>query len=127
MIRTLKPGVHQLVFSRRINDQIADDQDFTKFVMHSILRFNHGDWGNVGSEDWTANNSDLASLNSGSSDARILATYRYTVRCRTGWHPTGSDVDRWRECLHEITIWIIRNTAEEDGTQAITVLFPDEY
>ena len=107
MIRTLKPGVHQLVFSRRINDQIADDQDFTKFVMHSILRFNHGDWGNVGSEDWTANNSDLASLNSGFSDARILATYRYTV--------------------HPITIWIIRNTAEEDGTQAITVLFPDEY
>jgi hypothetical protein len=105
-------GTYKLVFTRGINDQIAGDEDFSKFVWESLLRFNRGDWGDVGSEDWRQNDKDLMSLKTGGWYGRVLASYKFT-HC-------------YEEC-HRITIWIIRNTAEDDGTQAITVLFPEEY
>ena len=120
MSKTLTAGQHEksvtggveLVFTRKVNDRMAENSTFTKFVYQSILRFNRADWGNVKSLDWEANNVALESLNSGDSFGRILATYRYT-NC-------------YEDC-HSITIWILRNAAKPDGTQVITVLFPDEY
>jgi hypothetical protein len=112
MAKTLVAGEHKLVFTRGVNDKIAEDEKFAKFVMTSLVKFNRGDWGGVADEDWKANDADLKSLNNGGWYGRILASYQYT-KC-------------YEEC-HRITIWIIRNTAEEDGTQAITVLFPSEY
>jgi len=111
MSKTLKAGEHRIVLTRAINDKLADDDKFAAFVWQSLLRFNRGDWGDVGPDDWKANDEDLVSLNMGPL-GRILASYKFT-RC-------------YEEC-HRITVWIIRNTAEEDGTQAITVLFPSEY
>ena len=125
MSKTLTAGQHEksvtggveLVFTRRVNDRMAENSKFTKFVYQSIIRFNRADWGNVKSLDWEANNVALESLNSGDSFGRILATYRYTK---------GVCLNCYEDC-HRITIWILRNTAKPDGTQVITVLFPDEY
>jgi hypothetical protein len=105
-MRTLNAGTHEIVMTRGINDEIADDAEFAKFVWKSLLRFNRADWGDVGKEDWKANDADLESLNNGGWYGRILASYTFWV---------------------ETKIWIIRNTAKEDGTQVITVLFPEEY
>ena len=98
---TLNPGTHKIVITREVNDRIAIDNKFAEFVWQSLLRFIKADWGDVGKADWKANDNDLKSLNNGSWYGRILASYK--------------------------DIWITRNTAEEDGTQAITVLFPHEY
>ena len=112
MTSTLKTGQHHLVFTREVNAKIANDTDFSKFVWKSLLRFNRADWGDTDVEDWKHNDSDLEVLNNGGWYGRILAAYKFTT-C-------------YEEC-HRITIWITRNTAEEDGTQAITVMFPEEY
>ena len=104
-MRTLNAGTHQIVLTRGINDEIADDAEFAKFVWKSLLRFNRADFGNLAPEDWKENDADLESLNNGGG-GRILASYTFWV---------------------ETKIWIIRNTAKEDGTQVITVLFPEEY
>jgi len=112
MSKTLKAGEHRIVLTRAVSGKLADDDKFAAFVWQSLLRFNRGDWGDVGPEDWEYNDQDLESLNNGGWYGRILANYKFT-RC-------------YEEC-HRITVWIIRNTADEDGTQAITVLFPSEY
>ena len=109
MSQTLKAGEHKLLFTQQGNEQIAEDSKFAKFVWKSLTRFNRGDWGDVSQEDWKQNDADLESLNSGGWYGRILASYLDLGFGRT----------------HHI--WIIRNTAEEDGTQAVTVLFPSEY
>tara|TARA_Y100000401_G_C8321405_1_gene225487 strand:+ start:268 stop:588 length:321 start_codon:yes stop_codon:yes gene_type:complete len=106
MSQTLKAGEHKLLFTQQVNKQIAEDSKFAKFVWESLIRFNQGDWGNVSEESSEQNDADLESLNNGGWYGRILAVYQ------------TPDTDR---------IWIIRNTAEEDGTQAVTVLFPSEY
>ena len=60
----------------------------------------------------TYKNADMASLNNGGWDGRILAVYTHT-KC-------------FEDC-HRITLWITRNTAMEDGTQAVMVMFPEDY
>ena len=122
MAQTLVSGKHKLVFTRQVNDCVAEDSKFAAFVWKSLLRFNRGDWGDVADEDWKANDETLKSLNadykegctrhSGGWNGRILAVY-----CNYG---DSGKILEWK-------IYIIRNTAEVDGTQAITVLFPDEY
>ena len=109
MSKTLNAGEHKLVFTQGVNSRIADDSKFAKFVMSSLVKFNRGDWGDVSQEDWKQNDADLESLNSGGWYGRILASYLDLGFGRT----------------HHI--WIIRNTADEDGTQVVTVLFPSEY
>ena len=109
MSQTLKAGEHKLLFTQQVNKQIAEDSKFAKFVWKSLTRFNRGDWGDVSQEDWKQNDADLESLNNGGWYGRILASY----------------LDMGFGSTHHI--WIIRNTAEEDGTQAVTVLFPSEY
>ena len=107
MSKTLKVGEHRLVVTRGVSDRIAGNNRFADFVWKSVLKFNRADWGNVGAEDWEANNEALKSLNNGGWYGMILGVY----------------ISEWLPAK----IYIIRNTAEEDGTQAITVLFPDEY
>jgi hypothetical protein len=103
-MRTLNAGTHEIVLTRGINNEIADDAEFAKFVWKSLLRFNRADWGDVAPEDWKENDADLESLNNGGWGGRLLGSY-----------------------TDQVKIWIMRNTAKEDGTQVITVLFPDEY
>ena len=120
MAKTLAVGEHRLLFTPGVNDRIADDEKFARFVWQSLARFGRGDWGTVGPDDWRANDADLESLNSGGWYGRILAAYNDTTFeygpgiVTTAGATLGS-------------LWIIRNTAEENGTQAIMVLFPDEY
>ena len=111
-MKTLKAGRHRLVFSEGIKNQLADS-DFAEFVYTSLLRFGRGDWGGISRCDWKANDEALESFNTDGWYGRILATYTR----KTG--KTGN----WGA----VTVWIIRNTAEGDGTQAIAVMFPGEY
>ena len=102
----------KVVMTRGVNDMVAASDTFAKLVTESVRRFKDGDWGDVSADNWEANDEALESLNNGGPNdhnggwySHILASYGNESR----------------------SIWIIRNTAEHDGTQAITVLFPDEY
>ena len=107
MSKTLTAGEHKLVFTRGVNDRIADDNKFSAFVWKSLLQFNRGDWGGIDNPvGIAANDYDTAELNDG----------RY-----------GQPLGIYTPQEEGPAIWIIRNIAEVDGTQAITVLFPDEY
>ena len=59
----------QLVMTRGVNDLVADDETFAKFIIESLARHVKGDWGELGDEDRAEN--DL-SLKDG---FRILSAY----------------------------------------------------
>ena len=94
----------RVLLTRGVNDRVAEDTKFAQFITESLGRFTRGDWGDVGAEDGKLNDADLATLSNGGWYGRIWASY-------------GADS----------VVKITRNTAEEDGTQAITVMFPEEY
>jgi len=117
MTQTLKAGEHKLVMTRLVNDRVAGDAEFAKFVWASLVRFNRGDWGSVSTDDWKANDADLESLNSGGWYGRILGSY-CLLRPRTN--------------TITAVIWIIRGRRfgglpDARNTAAITVLFDYEY
>jgi len=58
-----------LVMTRGVNDKVADDVAFAKFVLLSIRRHFHGDWGTMCAEDKAANE---AALNDGD---RLMSAY----------------------------------------------------
>jgi len=58
-----------LVMTRGVNDLVADDESFAKFITESLNRHVKGDWGELGDEDRAEN--DL-SLKEG---FRILSAY----------------------------------------------------
>jgi len=88
----------QLIFTRGVNDEVADSTRFAKFVTRSLAQFANGDWGVSDAEDKKANDADAVQLLTGEW-GRILAAYE-------------DNGER---------IWIIR----EPGVT--TVLFPSEY
>ena len=49
----------QLVFTRGVNDRVADDVQFAKFVTESLGRHAKGDWGDLGQEDKQENEFSL--------------------------------------------------------------------
>lgn len=49
MPKLFKTG--QLVWTCGVNDRVADDKDFTKFVLASLKRHIQGDWGELCKED----------------------------------------------------------------------------
>ena len=107
MSKTLTAGDCKLLLTRGVNDRVADDNKFSAFVWESLLRFNRGDWGGIDNpEGIEANDYDTAELNNGRY-GQPLGLYT----------PQGEGPE----------IWIIRSIVDKDGTQAITVLFPDEY
>ncbi|MDD5489046.1 MAG: hypothetical protein PHH49_08840 [Candidatus Omnitrophica bacterium] len=59
----------QLVMTMGVNDLVADDEAFAKFVTDSLARHVKGDWGELGDEDRVEN--DL-SLKEG---FRVLSAY----------------------------------------------------
>ena len=59
----------QLVMTRGVNDMVAADEAFAKFITESLNRHVKGDWGELGDEDRAEN--DL-SLKEG---FRILSAY----------------------------------------------------
>ena len=89
----------RLVFTRGVNDLVAENSEFAKQVLDSVKRHLNGDWGDMDSEDKKAN--DLA-LKDGS---RIFSAYNGIKK-----------------------IWIITEAEGEESIRSVTtVLFPDEY
>ena len=91
----------QLVMTRGVNNLVADDEAFVRFVTKSLARHVKGDWGDVDDEDKLTNDQALK------QGLRLLSAY---------------NDDRFPK--HGIsTIWIIT----EADRSATTILFPDEY
>ena len=89
----------QLLMTRGVNDKVAENEDFAKFVIDSLKRHARGDWGEMCQEDKQANDEALAL---GDGAGRIFSAYE---------HP------------RQPKIWIIT----EADRSATTILFPDEY
>ena len=87
----------QLVMTRGVNDKIAEDSKFAKFVTESLKRHASCDWGDMCQEDKEENNLALKE-----GDLRIFSAYEDKVLAK---------------------IWIIT----EADRSATTILFPDEY
>jgi len=88
----------QLVWTRRVNDKVAEDEEFAKFVDVSLKRHIRGDWGDV--KDKAENELSLR------EGFRLVSVYE-------------------KEGLPKIMkkIWIIT----EADRSATTILFPEEY
>ena len=87
----------QLVFTRGVNNRVADDAIFSKFVLNSLMRYRTCDWGEMSEEDKKLNDEAII------CGDRIFAAYIF---------PNDGT-----------KIWIIT----EADRSATTVLFPDEY
>lgn len=60
----------KLVWTRGVNEKIAYDEKFSKFVWQSLKRHRKGDWGDLCEEDWRENNKSLR------QGFRILSAYQ---------------------------------------------------
>lgn len=49
----------QVVMTRRVNDLVAENEAFAKFVIESLKRHWRGDWGDLSPEDWQENELSL--------------------------------------------------------------------
>lgn len=96
-LTNMKFPLGTLVMTAGVNDKVAEDSKFAKFVTNSLARHATGDWGDMSQEDKTEN--DLA-LKAG--NLRIFSAYEQ------------SELPK---------IWIIT----EADRSATTTLFPDEY
>jgi len=48
---TVAINMGRLLMTRGVNDLVAEDEAFAKFVMNSLTRHRRGDWGNLTDED----------------------------------------------------------------------------
>lgn len=87
----------QVVMTCGVNNKIAEDKEFTKFVSKSFTRHCNGDWGDLDKEDKMAN--DFALRN---GDDRLVSKYDYDNNTS----------------IYIITEW---------DRSATTILFPEEY
>ena len=62
-------GLGQVVMTRGVNDKVADDEGFAKFVFDSLKRHASGDWGDLCEEDQKENELSLK------QGFRILSAY----------------------------------------------------
>lgn len=86
-----------LVMTGGVNDKVAEDAAFARFVTDSLKRHVRGDWGNMSAGDKAAN--EIALEEGG---IRLFSAYE------------EKDLPK---------IWIIT----EADRSATTILFPDEY
>jgi len=101
-----------VMLTREVNEEVADNQVFAKFLLRSLRRFDRGDWGTVCAEDAQLNSQDLDALKQGLY-GRILARYDLDLAGR------NSD--------NSFSIYIIRSIVDEAGLQVLSVMFPHEY
>ena len=87
----------KLLMTRGVNDRVADDTEFSKFVLESLRRHARGDWGDLCQEDKGENEYALRQGN-----LRIFSAYESNGLPK---------------------IWIIT----EADRSATTILFPEEY
>ena len=62
----------QMVMTRGVNDLIAENEAFAKFVTQSLSRHAKGDWGDLSPEDKVDNNLSL------NQELRLLSAYETT-------------------------------------------------
>jgi len=74
----------QLVMTRGVNDLVAEDEAFAKFVMGSLTRHQRGDWGNLTDEDKQENELSIK------EGYRVLSAYE-SERLPKIWIITESD------------------------------------
>ncbi len=65
----LKVPMGKLVMTRGVNDEVAENEKFAKFVFESLRRHACGDWGNLDNEDKQENEYSLANR------LRLLSAY----------------------------------------------------
>lgn len=68
----MKFQLGQTVMTRGINDRIADDSKFAKFITESFRRYIACDWGELCEEDKEMNDSAVKN-----NDDRIVAKYSF--------------------------------------------------
>ena len=56
---TVAINMGRLLMTRGVNDLVAEDEVFAKFVMNSLIRHRSGDWGNLTEEDMQENELSL--------------------------------------------------------------------
>jgi len=56
---TVAINMGRLLMTRGVNDLVAEDEAFTKFVMGSLTRHQSGDWGDLTDEDKQENELSL--------------------------------------------------------------------
>ena len=61
----------QILMTRAVNDQVADDEQFAKFVWDSLKRHANGDWGDLCNQDRQENELSLK------QGFRILSAYQH--------------------------------------------------
>ena len=101
MIMKGKPFI---VTTSGVSEETHRNPQFSKDMAKALSRFFQKDWGNVDKEDWASNDICYKELNKGNY-GRILAAYE-----ATNPHKYGNK-----------KFWIFRDT------EAITVMFPEEY
>ena len=87
--------------TRGVNDAVAKNTEFAKFILICLSRYRHCDWGDLDTEDKQANNRALE------DEQRIIAAYRL---------PKGIKGPAEK-------IWIIT----EWDRSFTTILWPSEY
>lgn len=81
-VTTFKLG--QLVMTRGINDRVADDNEFARFVWESFKRHTRGDWGDLDDEDKRENEYSLRNR------LRVLSAYKHPTQPKI-WIITEAD------------------------------------
>ncbi len=66
---TIAINMGHLLMTRGVNDLVAEDEAFAKFVMSSLTRHRSGDWGNLTDEDKQENELSLK------AGYRLLSAY----------------------------------------------------
>jgi hypothetical protein len=83
----IRPGgfsMGELVWTAGVNEWIADDTEFAKFVLGSINRHSCGDWGELPPEDVKENELSLT------EGFRLLSAYKHTDETKI-WIITEAD------------------------------------
>jgi len=92
-----KFALGKVLFTRGVNDLVAESTPFVKFALDSLRRHASGDWGDLCQED---------------KDKNDLALRQGNLRIFSAYEQDGLP-----------KIWIIT----EADRSATTILFPDEY
>lgn len=79
-----KFNLGQVCLTRGVNDLVAENLEFAKFVTASLRRHANGDWGDVGREDWMENEQSLV------AGLRLFSAYHEHGRSRI-WIITEAD------------------------------------
>ena len=96
MTSKFSPG--KLIATPNALEELAYSGQTQDFFLGKHVR---GDWGDIGAEDWQANEQALV------DGGRLLSTYK---------------------TLKGVKLWIITDAEDDDGHRAATtILLPDEY